>query len=332
MIPNQWYAILESNEVKRGKPIGVTRMGEKLVMWRDEQGKVVCMRDLCPHRGAALSIGKLMDGHIQCPFHGFQYDSSGQCLLIPANGATAPVPKVFKAHTYLAREEHDFIWIWWGEAQPEAALPPIKWFNSIDASFVYATFKDHWASHYSRAIENQLDVVHLPFVHYNTIGAGNRTVVDGPICRWENDNEASGLLNLWVYNRVEDGQPGLRANQLPEPQRRPFLQFAFPNVWQNWISDTVRIVIAFVPINDENTMMYIRYYQKAMKIPGLRELFNWVGLLSSFIIERQDRRVVITQRPKRPFLQMGEKLIQGDGPVITYRRHREALIKAASKD
>jgi phenylpropionate dioxygenase-like ring-hydroxylating dioxygenase large terminal subunit len=43
MIPNQWYAILESNEVKRGKPIGVTRMGEKLVLWRDEQGKVVCM-------------------------------------------------------------------------------------------------------------------------------------------------------------------------------------------------------------------------------------------------------------------------------------------------
>jgi hypothetical protein len=52
--------------------------------------------------------------------------------------------------------------------------------------------------------------------------------------------------------------------------------------------------------------MYIRYHQKTMKVPVLRDLFNFIGLLGSFIIERQDRRVVITQRPKRPFLQMGE--------------------------
>ena len=329
MITNQWYAILEPREVKRGKPIGVTRMGEKLVLWRNEQGKIVCMRDLCPHRGVALSIGKLMGGHIQCPFHGFQYDTSGQCVLIPANGATAPVPKAFRAYTYPAREEHDFIWIWWGELQSTEELPPIQWFDTVDTSFVYATFKDHWANHYSRAIENQLDVVHLPFVHYNTIGAGNRTVVDGPIYRWENGDENTGMLNLWVYNRLEDGKPALNANQLSEPQRHPFLQFCFPNNWHNWISDTVRIVIAFVPIDDENTMMYIRYYQKAMKIPILRQLFNWAGLVGSFIIERQDRRVVITQRPKRSFLQMGEKLVQGDSPIIAYRRHREELIKAA---
>jgi hypothetical protein len=139
-------------------------------------------------------------------------------------------------------------------------------------------------------------------------------------------------MNLWVYNRVEDGKPALSASQLPEPQRRLFLQFAFPNVWQNWVSDTVRIMIAFVPVDDENTTMYIRYYQKTMKVPVLRELSNFIGLLGSFIIERQDRRVVIPQRPKRPFLQMGEKLIQGDGPVIAYRRHREPLIKAASKE
>ena len=61
-----------------------------------------------------------------------------------------------------------------------------------------------------------------------------------------------------------------------------------------------------MPVDDENTTMYIRYHQKTMKVPVLRDLFNFIGLLGSFIIERQDRRVVITQRPKRPFLQMGE--------------------------
>jgi len=96
MIRNQWYIILESSEVKQGKPVGVTRMGEKLVLWRDAEGKVVCMKDQCPHRGVALSCGKLIDGLIECPFHGFQFDGSGRCTLIPANGRNAPVPRRFR--------------------------------------------------------------------------------------------------------------------------------------------------------------------------------------------------------------------------------------------
>ena len=62
MIPNQWYAILDSNEVRSGKLVGVTRMGEKLVAWRDSKGQVTVMRDLCPHRGVALSAGELQRG------------------------------------------------------------------------------------------------------------------------------------------------------------------------------------------------------------------------------------------------------------------------------
>ena len=320
MIPNQWYAILESNEVKPGKPVGVTRMGEKLVLWRDEKGQVGCMADLCPHRGVALSIGKLMGDCVECPFHGFRFDPSGRCTLIPANGKNAPPPKVFQVNrVYPTREAHGLIYIWWGE--PKDDLPPLPWFDSIDDSFSYSTLCDHWATHYSRAIENQLDVVHLPFVHHNTIGRGNRTLVNGPLTRVKGD-----LLELWVYNVLDEGQTPLKASELPEPQRRPFLQFRFPNLWHNWISDDLRIVAAFVPVDDENTLMYIRYYQRVVTLPVLRELFNWVGARANLIIERQDRRVVITQRPKRSGLRIGEKMIPGDGPIVDYRRRREEMI------
>ena len=64
MIRNQWYVVLESKEVRK-KPVGVTRMGEKLVFWRNEAGKVFCAVDRCPHRGVALSIGKLENNHLQ---------------------------------------------------------------------------------------------------------------------------------------------------------------------------------------------------------------------------------------------------------------------------
>jgi phenylpropionate dioxygenase-like ring-hydroxylating dioxygenase large terminal subunit len=109
VIPNQWYVVLESNEVPRGRPGGVTRFGERLVFWRTPAGDPVCRRDTCPHRGAALSIGRLQPAGIECPFHGFTFDPSGRRVLIPANGRAAEVPKAFQAPGYPAREAHGFV-------------------------------------------------------------------------------------------------------------------------------------------------------------------------------------------------------------------------------
>jgi len=98
MIRNQWYVVLESSQVGE-KPVGVTRMGEKMVFWRDQAGKVCAAVDRCPHRGVALSAGKKQAGHLQCPFHGFEFDSSGKCVLIPANGRNGVIPNAMQLNT-----------------------------------------------------------------------------------------------------------------------------------------------------------------------------------------------------------------------------------------
>jgi phenylpropionate dioxygenase-like ring-hydroxylating dioxygenase large terminal subunit len=324
MIPNQWYAILESNEVKKGRPVGFTRMGEKIVAWRDGKGQLSVMSDQCPHRGVALSVGKLKGDCIQCPFHGFEYDTSGACTLIPANGRDAEPPKAMHVKTYTTREEHGFIYLWWGE--PQVEYPPVPWFESIGEDMVYSTLRDHWKCHYSRAIENQLDVVHLPFVHHNTIGRGNRTLVNGPVAKEESKGKGDNLLNLWVYNETDNGQKPIKPSDMPEPTRHPSLQFRFPNIWQNWIADSIRIVLAFTPIDDENTMMYLRYYHTT-RTSILRQLAGWTGSLANLIIERQDRCVVITQHPTRSDLGIGEILIPGDHPIVVYRKRRRMLIE-----
>jgi len=329
MISNQWYAILESNEVKMGKILGVTRMGEKLVVWRNYRGEASVMSDKCPHRGAALSIGKLIENCIQCPFHGFEFDTTGSCKLVPANGKGSEPPKALHVKSYPTQEAHNFIYIWWGN--PRDKYPPLPWFESIPDSMVYSTLKDYWATHYSRAIENQLDVVHLPFIHYNTIGRGNRTLVNGPIAIEENHWPGDHLINLWVHNEKDNGQKPKKPSELPLPNRRPFLQFRYGNIWQNWIADNLRIVVAFAPIDNENTMMYLRYYH-TMRVPVLRQLYGWLGCIGNLIIERQDRRVVITQRPHRPDFSIGEILIPGDSPIVLYRKIRRALIEGSNKN
>jgi phenylpropionate dioxygenase-like ring-hydroxylating dioxygenase large terminal subunit len=274
MIRNQWYVVLESNEVRSSKPVGVTRLGEKLVFWRDHSGKLSCLADRCAHLGASLCQGKISpEERLACPFHAFEYDSSGQCCYIPALGRAGVPPKAMAVTAYPTFEAHGLVWIYWGE--PSGELKPPRFFD-LDDSFSYSGYRDPWPVHYSRMIENQMDVMHLPHVHYNTIGRGQKTVVDGPIVTLEDDT-----IRMWVYNRIDDGTPPRKAENIPAPTRPPFLEFIFPNIWQNRISENLRIFVAFVPVDEENGIMYLRYYQRMVRLPILRDLFNLSGLIGS---------------------------------------------------
>jgi phenylpropionate dioxygenase-like ring-hydroxylating dioxygenase large terminal subunit len=325
MIRDRWYAVLESREVGRRKPVGVTRLGERLVFWRGTDGAVHCLKERCAHRGAALSAGRVAGDCVACPFHGFRFDPEGRCRLIPANGRAAGVPERFRVEGYPSRDAHGFVWIWWGDHRDP--LPEIPFFDDLGGGFSTATFRDHWTVHYSRAIENQLDAVHLPFVHATTIGRGGQTVVDGPLVEWP----AEDHLRFWTFNRVDDGTVARGADGL-DPARSPVhLDFIFPNLWQNFISPRFRVVAAFAPVDEENTVIYLRLYQRMVRVPVLSHLFNWLTQRVNRIILGQDKRVVLTQRPKKTALRMGENLIPGDRPIVEYRARREKLLDRAGR-
>jgi len=319
MIQNMWYGILDAREVKAGKPVGVTRLGEKLVLWRDDQGKVACIYDQCCHRGAAMSHGWVKHDQVVCPFHGFEYDTSGKVKLIPANGRSSKVLEQYHVQSFHVEERYGIIWIWYGEKRD--AYPEIPFFKELREGFSYGQFSEVWPVHYTRAIENQLDVVHLPFVHTNSIGRGNRTLVHGPVVIWEDQ-----LMTFFVKNEVDDGNTiPLKASEIPDYRDLFSLQFQMPNLWQNIISDDIRIVAVFAPIDEEHTQIYIRFYQRFMKVPILKELVNFTSRFTNRYILHQDRRVVITQIPKKSELRMGEHLIPGDAPIMEYRKRREQL-------
>lgn len=319
MIRNHWYAILSSRELGT-RPLGCLRMGERLVLWRDRGGKPVCQVDRCAHRGASLARGILTEegARIRCPFHGLEYDSTGRCTLIPANGRTAPVPEGFRLKTYPARDLHGFIWIFWAEAGVEPEGEP-RWFEDIPEDMAYSSVADPWANHYSRAIENQLDMAHLPFVHHNTIGRGGATVVDGPgILHRE------GGFFVYTYNRRDDGRPrrGTEEVAVPNPDKPFKLEFLFPNVWENYIGEKVRVLAAFAPVDGENAILYLRFYQSFLRLPLLRGIVLSLGTRLNLLIAHQDRRVVETQLPKA-YGGGTELLFPGDRAIMEYRKMRE---------
>lgn len=320
MIKNQWYAILPSKEIKQGKLLAVKRLGLELCLFRTDDGQIGCVVDKCTHRGAALSKGKHKGNCIACPFHGIEFDKDGKCTLIPANGRTSDLEKRFNVTSYFVREAHDMVYLWYGDKEKVTATLPF-FDEFINESYVYSEMSDLWHAHYSRCIENQLDVVHVPFVHYNTIGKGNKTIVNGPALE-----VIDGAITLTANNSVDNGQKPKPASECAiNPKMN--LRFKFPNVWQNHISDHIKVIIFFAPVDDENTIFYIRFYTNMFKLHLMNRLMAQVGKAMNKVIERQDKQYVETQKPKASALSCGENLLKGDSPIILYRKMRDELQK-----
>lgn len=318
MINNQWYAVLASKSVKKNKITGVKRFGENLVFFRDESGNVGCLSDKCIHRGASLSKGELIDGCIACPFHGIRYATDGSCTLIPSEGkASVQNHNRFHMKSYESREIGDIIFVWYGDKDPDKE-PDV--FDVItDSSFSYRHMEDTWNVDYSRVIENQLDVSHLAFVHRTTIGRGNKTLCHGPKVEWLDDN----TLQTSANNEVDSGQTPKSASD--SIIKTTNLTFKFPNMWLNHVSDKIMILAYFVPVDDEHSIISLRFYNK---ITGFKPIDKFIALFgnpANRIVERQDKRVVETQIPKKSSLRSDENLVASDLPIIEYRSKREKL-------
>lgn len=321
MIPDMWYAVLQTAEVERGAIVARTRLGDELVFWRDSNDAMVVMRDVCPHRQAKLSPGKLVDGNIQCHFHGFQYDRSGACRLVPANGRNGPKPRIFQCTTFPSREAHGFVWIWNGT--PRAEYPPLPFVEGLD-DHVYSSFSETWDTHYTRAIQGLLDVSHLPFVHAKTIGRGKLTLVNGPYTTLENNT-----IRVWISNQPDRGLPAIKPTAVPPPSRPADLRFHYPNVWQLWLGERLSQVIIAAPVDDETTVLYVRFYLRSSAPRPIARMLTSIGNMYNRRVVREDEEIIVSQRPKKADLDVCERFIPGDRPIALYLTHRRALILAA---
>jgi phenylpropionate dioxygenase-like ring-hydroxylating dioxygenase large terminal subunit len=321
MIKNQWYAIISSKKIKPGKFVAVRRFGENLILFRNNAGKLGCVTDLCAHRGASLSKGCVSDGNIKCPFHGIEYDPTGKCVYIPSEGrsSTADFSR-FNLKSYETREIGDIVFAWYGDREPDKE--PDYFDIIMDSSCSYDEMTDEWGVHYSRVIENQLDVSHLAFVHKTTIGRGNRSLCNGPKVVWLDDN----TLQTSANNEKDEGQSPKPAEECVIKNTN--LTFKFPNMWLNHVTDKIQILAYFIPVDDDHSIIALRFYNKITPFKAINLLIAKIGSLANRIVERQDKRIVITQLPKASSLRMGENLVAADMPIIEYRQNRDKLQKS----
>ena len=165
---NDWHPIALSKDVAEGGVLGTRLLEEDLVVWR-YRGQVMVWQDLCLHRGTRLSLGKVEDGLLACPYHGWTYDMTGRCVRIPAHpGQTPPAKAVVKA--YQVQERYELIWV--APGQPAHDIPPFpEWERAEYRKILCGPYQIKASG--PRLVENFLDIAHFPFVHEGILGVPN---------------------------------------------------------------------------------------------------------------------------------------------------------------
>jgi phenylpropionate dioxygenase-like ring-hydroxylating dioxygenase large terminal subunit len=107
---NDWHVVAVSGDIVPGQLMPLTLLERDLVGWRDEAGQVHVWEDLCIHRGARLSKGFIRDNKVICPYHGWNYDGSAQCVLMPAAPKEAPLKKA-RAIAHKTEEKYGLVWV-----------------------------------------------------------------------------------------------------------------------------------------------------------------------------------------------------------------------------
>jgi 3-ketosteroid 9alpha-monooxygenase subunit A len=159
-----WHMLGWSDEFPVGKPQARDYFGQRLVIYRGEDGQVRCMDGFCPHLGADLSAGKVKGNLIECAFHNWTYDGSGQCVKIPY---CEKIPPKAKTRAYPVKEINDTILIWHDHEQgpPDFDILPLQEYAAEGWTRAWARFKITIKTHPREVMENTVDKGHLLPIH-----------------------------------------------------------------------------------------------------------------------------------------------------------------------
>lgn len=308
MLEEQWYAVLRAGDVK-ARPVAVRRFGRDLVLWRGSDGAVSCAVDACPHRGAALSRGRVVDGCLACPYHGLRFDPQGACVHVPA-APSAPVPGGLDLALLPTVESRGLIWVFHGAGDP----PALPWTDAFQDELTadggaFLDLCDSFDVSYLRVMENLTDFHHVAHVHRYT------APVPAEVTAFSARREGHH-----VYVQGALGQPGERGHMTATTH------IVAPCLAVLSFQGLARFAVVATPIDADHVWLFARYTQTAVHVPGLTRLLTWLlGTFDYALLQRlQDVPVWRSQRLPDPGDIDRYRLLECDeGVRLYFEIHRE---------
>ncbi|HVW35244.1 MAG TPA: aromatic ring-hydroxylating dioxygenase subunit alpha [Acidimicrobiia bacterium] len=177
-LPDEWYVACLASELRGRRPLGRVVCGRPLCLFRDGAGRSAAVADRCPHRNVPLSLGRLRDGLLECAYHGWRFDGSGACRLVPGLCTDDPARRSRAAEAVPCVEQDGFVWVFAGEGEPPPGGPPFR-FPCVDAPGYDTVRRALSASGTVHAVaENALDVPHTAFLHGGLFRGAGRAPVE----------------------------------------------------------------------------------------------------------------------------------------------------------
>ncbi|MGZ5090410.1 MAG: Rieske 2Fe-2S domain-containing protein [Burkholderiales bacterium] len=160
-----WIPALHGSELPEPDcpPVRIKLLGEPLVAFRDTQGRIGLIDEFCAHRGVSLWFGRNEECGLRCPYHGWKYDITGQCVDLPSEGANGPMRKRMKLKSYPCIEAAGLIWTYMGPPELKPEPPALEWVKvPPERRFVSKRLQE---SNYLQALEGGIDSSHVSFLH-----------------------------------------------------------------------------------------------------------------------------------------------------------------------
>jgi len=313
-----WHPVGYSCGLDRG-PRATTLLDEPLVLWRDSAGAAHAFRDVCVHRGTALSLGAVEGDEIVCAYHGWRYRGDGACTAIPQLPDPTRVPARASAVLYRCVERYGLVWV--ALEEPRWHLPEVPELDD-PAWRVVPTGPFAWRADASRQVENFTDFGHFAFVHRGLLGDPAKPVVAA------HEVVSDGHVLRYAYGRPDQPNtaafPVFAAKERKDETRRTRYALHLPYTIVEHIdwggADGMVYLFASQPVSADRCVGYClvgRNYNLDQSDEVMQDFER--------TIFGQDQRVVESQRPDHvPFDLAAELHLTFDAVAVAYRRAMRA--------
>jgi phenylpropionate dioxygenase-like ring-hydroxylating dioxygenase large terminal subunit len=262
-LPDAWYVACESHELGE-EPLARTVLGTPLALFRDASGAPGALLDRCPHRNVPLSLGRrAAAGHLECGYHGWQFDRAGACRAVPGLFGEPPESRARCVPAHATLECDGLVFVW-GRAGAEPRGDALRVPEASDASYVVVRRTLDLECTLHAALENALDVPHTAFAHRGRFRGGVTNEIEAVRRRIPGGVEVEYL--------GEKRGPGESKNRTDGRVIRHWDRFILPSIAQVEYRDGSRHLLATLyhtPITDTLTRAY---FVQCFRLPGPRFL------------------------------------------------------------
>lgn len=311
-----WHVVALASSLEKGGILGVTLHGNRFAVWNDERGNPIAAETRCPHKGAALDRGSVVNGLLRCPYHGWQFDGQGKCVEIPSSRDGASIPLRAVIGIVPCQKAHGFIWLWHGSGEP-APLPAVTHIPAADDSQWRCIEGERiWQADWVRALEGFLDISHVPFVHKSTFGAA----VPNELYTSQESATDDSIYGLVETNPLQPLLGELAPKSMQGNGEQHFhLWLANLMLVRAEVADfKIYLCLATVPLGDGQTKVLWRHFRSFLKTGSTDNVMR--SRLEGFLAE--DQAAVESMSPAEPDILPGgsDLLLEADSMSLALRK------------